>query len=229
MLVFLSKLDKSIDQAEFEAVVRKICKQVGIKNPNWLMICMYAESAMKLVTNAIGAYGFIQITKSTAINDLKISPESLKKLSWQGYMEQVEKYLQNRIKEKKGVVPNSAYELYSLIHYPVSYQKPDTYILYSKGSDAYTGNKNLDYNKDGKVTMLEIKKFLDSKCPAFYDKAQLLKAEDSTVNFYYANYAIAEVLIAFAITTILVVGIGLYGIKNHGFQRIIQKLKPQRT
>jgi len=197
MLVYLDKLPTGINRAEFEAKVRQICKDRKIINPNWLMIIMFAESNMKLVSNSIGAYGFIQITPGTAKNDLGISIDNLKLLSWQKYMDYASTYIKNRIAEQKGVIPHNAYELYALIHYPASYQKPLNYVLYQSGSTAYNGNKGLDYNKDGQVINAEIRQFIDSKCPLFFDKTTLLKAEDAS-NYYYQNYRIGEILIAFA-------------------------------
>lgn len=205
MLTYLSKIPSSINQADFEKVVRSICAdpKIRIANPNWLMICMNAESNMKLVTNGIGAYGFIQFTKSTAI-DLGTTVDKLKDGTWQNYMEYVRKYLQQRVKERG--VPQSAYELYALIHFPVAFQKSGSYVLYSVGSDAYTGNKNLDYNKDGKVQWSEVMKFLDSKCPILYNKTQLMKPENLTQNYYYVNYSMVEVgIIAGTVAVVTIV------------------------
>lgn len=201
MLVYLDKLDKAINHDEFEGVVRKVCKQCGISNPNWLMIIMYAESNLKLISNSIGAYGYIQITPDTSQNDLGILMQDLRNLTWQQYLVYVSTYIQNRIENQKGVLPSNAYELYELIHYPISYKKPDSYVLYSQGSKSYNGNKGLDYNKDGKVINGEIKQFIDSKCPLFFDKSILLKPEDST-NYYYQNYQLTHIAIAFAIVII---------------------------
>lgn len=203
MLVYLSKLPKTIDQAQFEAKVRNICadSRINIANPNWLMICMYAESNLTLITNAIGAYGFIQFTKSTAI-DMGTTVAQLQKMSWNEYMEVVRDYLIKRVKERG--TPQSAYELYALIHFPVAFGKPDSYVLYSKGSQAYSGNSGLDKNKDGNVQWSEVKRFLDSKCPLFYDKKQLLQPETkttSTASYLYQNYNWTEV----AITGVMVV------------------------
>lgn len=220
MLIFLDKLPSTINKAEFEASVRSICadSKIQIANPNWLMLCMRAESEMKLVVNSIGAYGFIQITKSTANRDLGITPEALQKLPWQGYMEYVRLYLQNRVKERG--VPKSAYELYALIHYPVAFQKPDNYTLYVQGSDAYSGNKALDKNKDGKVVWSEIMGYLDSKTPLFYDKTQMLKAEifnkNSGLNYYYQTYDWKQIGIAIFVI-ILVLGLAWWFIPNKIF------------
>ena len=196
MLLYLDKIPSNIVKADFEAEVRSICADtsIKIKNPNWLMLIMFAESDLRLVTNGIGAYGFIQITNYTAEKDLEIAMADLKKLDWKGYMTYVRKYLTNRVKQKG--VPNSAYELYALVHFPAAFQKTDDYILYVQGSDAYKGNKNLDFDKDGKVKWSEVKKFLDSKCPILYDKSQLLKAEDTSQNYYVATYNWTEIIIS---------------------------------
>ena len=219
MLTYLSKKPSNINQAEFEKVVRSICAdpKIRIANPNWLMICMNAESNMKLVTNGIGAYGFIQITNKTAREDLGTTNDALRAGTWQNYMEYVRLYLQHRVKEKG--VPQNAYELYALIHFPIAFQKSGSYVLYSLGSDAYKGNSALDYNKDGKVQWSEVMKFLDSKCPPLYDKTQLLKAENLTSNYYYVNYSMIEVGIIAG--TVAVVGIILL-VKSP--RKLIQKL-----
>lgn len=223
MLTYLSKIPSNINQAEFEKVVRSICADPKIKiaNPNWLMICMNAESNMKLVTNGIGAYGFIQFTKSTAL-DLGTSVGKLKIDTWQNYMEYVRLYLQHRVKEKG--VPQNAYELYALIHFPIAFQKSGSYVLYSFGSDAYAGNKNLDYNKDGKVQWSEVMKFLDSKCPPLYDKTQLLKPENLTQNYYYVNYSMIEVGII-AGTVAVVAFFLLVKSPKHIFQKLKYRIR----
>lgn len=223
MLTYLSKIPSNINQTEFEKVVRSICvdPKIQIANPNWLMICMNAESNMKLVTNGIGAYGFIQITNKTAREDLGTTNDALRAGTWQNYMEYVRLYLQHRVKEKES--PKSAYELYALIHFPVAFQKSGSYVLYSVGSDAYKGNSNLDYNKDGKVQWSEVMKFLDSKCPPLYDKTQLMKAENLTANYYYVNYSMIEVGII-AGTVAVVTIILLAKSPKHIFQKLKNKL-----
>lgn len=229
MLIFLDKLPKTINKTEFEASVRSICAdpKVQIANPNWLMVCMNAESNMKLVVNSIGAYGFIQITKDTANRDLGITPEALQRLPWQGYMDYVRLYLQKRVKERSS--PKSAYELYALIHYPVAFQKPDSYTLYVQGSNAYAGNKALDKNKDGKVQWSEVKTFLDSKTPLFYDKTQLTKPEvasqkQQVISYYYQTYDWKQ--IGIAITVILfILGLAWWFIPNKIFLTVKNKIK----
>lgn len=224
MLLYLDKIPKNIDKAEFEAEVRSICKDSRIKivNPNWLMLCMWAESDLTLITNGIGAYGFIQITTRTAEMDLGIFMADLKKLDWKGYMEYVRQYLLNRVKQKG--VPATAYELYALIHFPVAFRKTDDYILYVQGSDAYKGNKGLDFDKDGKVKWAEVKKFLDNKCPTFYDKTQLLKAEDTTMSYYTQTYNWTEIIISF-ILVLAALLIGWWWIPNQIFINLKQNLK----
>lgn len=224
MLIFLDKLPKNINKVEFEASVRSICAdpKIQIDNPNWLMLCMNAESNMKLVVNGIGAYGFIQITKSTASKYLGISPEDLQKLTWQGYMDYVRLYLQKRVKEY--AKPASAYELYALIHFPVAFRKPDDYSLYVQGSDAYSGNKNLDYNKDGRVRWSEVKRFLDNKTPLFYDKTQMTKPEVPAQNYYYQTYDFSQIGISIG-AFILILFFGWYYLPNTIFLSAKNKIK----
>ncbi|PWK27021.1 hypothetical protein LV89_01833 [Arcicella aurantiaca] len=224
MLVFLSKLPTNINQTEFEKVVRSICadSRIKIANPNWLMICMNAESNMQLVTNGIGAYGFIQITKKTAREDLGTTTDALRAGTWQNYMKYVRQYLINRVKENG--IPKNAYDLYALIHFPVAFEKSGGYVLYSAGSAAYKGNSGLDYNKDGKVQWSEVMAFLDSKCPILYDKTQLMKAEDTTQNFYYTNYAWTEVAII-TVTVVSVLAIVLINAPKAFYRNIKNRLQ----
>ncbi len=206
MLVYLNKIKAPIKPQEFEAEVRQICLDCHIKNPNWLMIIMYAESQLKLISNASGAYGYIQIIPSTARKDLHISMVDLKKLSWKAYLQYTKLYIQHRIQEQHGQAPRTAYELYQLIHFPKAYRKPDNYVLYLRGSEAYSGNAPLDRNQDGKVNVAEINGFIDGKCPLFFDKSVLLKAENPESDYYFQHYQLSQMLIAAGISTLAVFG-----------------------
>jgi len=185
---------------------------------------MNAESNMQLVSNSIGAYGFIQFTKSTAI-DFGTTVEKLKAGTWQNYLEYVRKYLARRVQQYD--IPRSAYEVYALIHFPVAFRCSPDYVLYSRGSDAYAGNAGLDYNKDGKVQWSEVMQFLESKCPILYDKTQLLKPEtlpsnSLSTNYYYVNYSVIEVGII-ATTVLLIGGLLLLKIPQKLFKIINNK------
>ncbi|KAL6953737.1 hypothetical protein U1Q18_050182 [Sarracenia purpurea var. burkii] len=194
-LICLNKLGWNVDKVAFEKEVRDICSDplIRIKNPNWLTLVFNAESSMKFPNvNRIGAVGYIQITKSTA-KDLQTTVEHLKTLSPLEYLYYVRKYLRMRVKQYGA--PDSAYELYALVHYPVAFKKAENYVLYRKGSDAYSGNSALDYNADGAVTVKEMNQFFDKRLPLLYDKELLFTPEDSS-RIYLADIELKYILAA---------------------------------
>lgn len=204
-LIFLNKLDRNVDKQRFEKEVRDICSDplVRVKNPNWLMLVFNAESNMKFPSvNKIGAVGYIQITKSTA-RDIGTTVEELANLTPIEYLYYVRKYLRMRVNQYSS--PNSAYELYALIHYPVAFQKSENYVLYRKGSDAYSGNSSLDYNRDGAVTVKEMNQFFDKRLPILYDKELLFTPEDPK-RVYVENVELKYILsgVVFAAIAMLV-------------------------
>lgn len=168
-LLFGNKLSQAEQQKVFE-----VCKNLGWSSnaPDWLMLAVYVESSFKYPnTNAIGATGYIQITKSRA-RELGISPEALATLPSLKYWDYVQKYFEIPNVATLGK-PQSAADLYLLINYPIAKGKPDNYVLYAKGSKEYANNSGLDFNKDGKVTVLDVKQYLNDKVPLSY-KTQLL-------------------------------------------------------
>ncbi|MDI9880903.1 transglycosylase SLT domain-containing protein [Flectobacillus longus] len=212
-LICLNKLGWNVDKVAFEKEVRDICSDplIRIKNPNWLTLVFNAESSMKFPNvNRIGAVGYIQITKSTA-KDLQTTVEHLKTLSPIEYLYYVRKYLRMRVKQYGA--PDSAYELYALVHYPVAFKKAENYVLYRRGSDAYSGNSALDYNADGAVTVKEMNQFFDKRLPLLYDKELLFTPEDSS-RIYLANIELKYILAGLFFGLAMLVGIVYYFKKN---------------
>lgn len=145
----------------------EMCRRLGIK-PGDLAICIQAESRFDPAAKNWGssATGLIQFVEATA-NELGTTTASLRDMSFRQQLVFVEKYIKNKI-VSTGIKNPDLYDLYLMIHYPKAAGKPDDYVLYRNPSSAYNGNRLLDYNKDGNVTIKEIKQFLNKSVPIGY-------------------------------------------------------------
>lgn len=171
-LVYIEKVPSSLRIA-FENTVRAICDDLGIANPDWLMIVMWAESKLnpQAKNPSSTATGLIQFLEATA-RSLGTTTAALSKMNHVQQLPYVKAYLQQAIKSRG--VPKDAYQLYFLVHFPSAFGKSDTTVLYRAGSSAYSSNP-LDYNKDSVVTVAEVKIFLQKACPVGYDINNLEK------------------------------------------------------
>ena len=95
------------------------------------------------------ATGLIQFLEKTA-KGLGTTTSELAAMSREEQMKFVEAYL----KPYKNRIKNFG-DLYMAIHYPRGIGKDDDYVLYRRGSDAYSANKSLDVSGDGTVTRRE--------------------------------------------------------------------------
>ncbi|MDR6564955.1 MULTISPECIES: transglycosylase SLT domain-containing protein [unclassified Arcicella] len=179
-LLYINKVPSSLRTA-FQNEVIKICSDLGIANPDWLMLVFYAESRINPQAQNGGstATGLIQFLESTA-NDLGTTTAKLYKMNHVQQLPYVREYLRRLIIEKGK--PESAYDLYFLVHSKKGFGKADDYVMYVKGSLAYKYNP-LDYNSDGTVTVGEIKTFLNKALPITYNKANLYKSTSSSSTF----------------------------------------------
>ncbi|ADB36745.1 transglycosylase SLT domain-containing protein [Spirosoma linguale] len=152
----------------FVEKVKQIASRLGI-NPDWLMIVMKFETAGTFspsIQNAGSkAVGLIQFIESTA-TDLGTTPAKLRAMTAVQQLDYVEKYL-TRYKAKFANV----YDVYLAVFAPAFLGKPDSQIVYSKSSTSALGkqryelNKALDTNKDGNITIWEIKQVLKTHIP----------------------------------------------------------------
>lgn len=167
-LIYSELIPKNTDNTTFQNEVVLICKSLGWKDPqapNWLMICFKAESNFIFPNiNSIGAVGFIQIIPSTA-KALGTSQQALQNMTPLQYLVFVRKYFEQTNIKRLGQ-PRHVYDVYLMIHYPVAVGKLDSYVLYSKGSQAYANNSGLDMAKDGKVTISDVKVFVNRYIPS---------------------------------------------------------------
>lgn len=175
-LLYINKVPSSLRTA-FQNEVISICTDLGIANPDWLMLVIKAESNFK--TNAKNgkstATGLIQFLESTA-NDLGTTTAKLRLMNHVEQLVYVREYLRRLIIEKGK--PQNAYDLYFLVHSKKGFEKPDSYVMYSRGSLAYDTNP-LDYDKNGAVTVSEIKTYLNKNLPLTYNKANLYKSSST--------------------------------------------------
>ena len=160
--------------------VREVAKALGT-TPNDLMSVMAVETggtfdpAEKAKGSKSSAVGLIQFT-GTAVTDMNkrraaeglppISKDQLSKMSFTEQMDHVQDYLQDTLKERnfKGEVGRD--DLYAAILAPSSLNKSNTAAVYSRGSKAYSANKSLDTNRDGKITRNE----MTARVESWYDR-----------------------------------------------------------
>ena len=176
-MILIEKLqrNKGESPAEFERVLRSICSTLGI-NPNWLMMVMWSESRLNAqavnkqpgdsdnaqVRAASRATGLIQFMPDTALN-LGTTTKAIYAMNAIDQLGYVFKYFKpwtGRIK--------SYFDLYLVTFFPDAVGKPDDYILQTRKLSASTiakQNPFFDVNKDGKLTVGEIKRRMYESIP----------------------------------------------------------------
>lgn len=133
----------------FRDRVRWIAQQLGF-DPSWLMAAMYFESGgtfSSSITNpASGAGGLIQFLERTA-NNLGTTLAIMLGMNPADQLNYVYKYLAPYAGRLK-----TPADLYMAILYPAAIGQPDSFVLFRRGTLAYTQNAALDLNKDGVIT-----------------------------------------------------------------------------
>jgi hypothetical protein len=150
-MVYIENIATNI-RSEFQSKVNQIARELNIK-ADWLMTVMFAESRLnhRAVNASSGATGLIQFLPSTAVS-LGTTVAALKGMTPVQQLDYVKSYLypyRNKM--------TSVYETYLAVFYPAALGKADSYVLFSKGSVAYSQNAALDADKDGKITKSDVK------------------------------------------------------------------------
>jgi hypothetical protein len=156
-MLFETKIATSERQA-FTDKVSAISTRLGIQ-PDWLMSVMFFESGLdkKKENPVTGAYGFIQMMPETyqgyglKAADFYVLP-AVRQLDF------VEKYL-NFAKGKM----KSFTDVYLAVFFPKAMREKDSYVLQTEKLKAGTiaiQNAPFDTNKNGQITVGEIKNFL---------------------------------------------------------------------
>ena len=138
---------------EFARKVIQISRRLSI-NPNYLMAAMHFESAGTFrpdIRNAAGsgATGLIQFMPATA-RGLGTSTTALAQMTAVEQLDYVEMYFQPYAGRL-----SSLEDIYMAILWPRAIGEPNNYVLWSRGTRAYTMNAGLDTNRDGSVTKAE--------------------------------------------------------------------------
>jgi len=134
----------------------------------WLMAVMYSESkfdAQVLNHRGSGATGLIQFMPATA-SEMNVSLQRLGRMTHLQQLEYVYMYLQTA-RERYGNY-DSLTDLYLAILYPKARKQEYCYTLYAKPTRAYTQNRGLDENKDGRVTISDIDRRMKRLYPTAY-------------------------------------------------------------
>lgn len=144
----------------FAAKVRAIANKLMF-DPNWLMAVMYNESRLnpKAKNPNASATGLIQFIESTA-RMLGTSTAELSQMTATEQLKYVEKYLTYWFNK---VGPFRSYiDLYLTVFLPAAVGKPDDWVFPDK---YYLPNKGMDVNKDGKITIADVKQWFLQKLP----------------------------------------------------------------
>jgi len=132
-------------------------------DPSGIALVIYSES--RFIPSAhnplpgSSATGLLQFIESTA-KMLGTTTAAIAKMSAEEQLPLVEKYFQMTL---KGKVPDRFEDYY----FPVLGRsdlvgKPDDTIIWSAGSEEYDNNKGLDGNKDGVITVGDIRNHMDA-------------------------------------------------------------------
>lgn len=151
------------DMVTFEKKIHGIAKALNVP-PDWVMALIHSESNFnpkKTNTKGSGAKGLIQmmpiIYKDLGIKKVPSSPYQ--------QLDYAKRYLLKK-KEQHGEFKTLA-DLKLAVLYPDAIGEPNWHVLFQKPSKTYRQNRGLDLNKDGKVTVSDVK----NKMKQSYGKA----------------------------------------------------------
>lgn len=193
ILIEKLKRNKGKSPAEFERTLRSICNNLAI-NPNWLMMVMWSESRLNAqavnkqpgdtdnaaLRAATRATGLIQFMPDTALS-LGTTTKALYTMNAITQLAYVYRYFKpwtGRIK--------SYFDLYLVTFFPEAVGKPDDYILQTKKLSAATiarQNPFFDVNRDGKLTVAEIKRRMYEAIPKAIVAEVVSEIEKKSLNW----------------------------------------------
>src|ERR1035437_59670 len=167
--------NKAEDLSVFEQTMNSICTELGI-HPNSLMLVMWSESRLNSqavnkqpgdsndpqVRSAKRAVGLIQFMPNVAVA-LGTTTQKLYAMSSIDQLHYVYAYF----KPWTGKL-HSYFDLYFVTFFPLALGKPDDYVLETAKLSAATiakENPFFDANKDGKLTVAEIKQRMYESIP----------------------------------------------------------------
>lgn len=153
-----AKIDtKTIQDPDFNKKVDKVASALGVKSSD-LMAIFKQESGVnpQAVNRMSGATGLIQFMPSTA-RQLGTTTEELKGMDGVQQLDYVYKYF-----KMTGVGNGELGDLYMAVFMPKYVGYPPETVLGANGAEGFSGkvyaqNKGLDRNKDGTITVADVK------------------------------------------------------------------------
>ena len=143
----------AIKNPDFKAKLQLVADKLGI-DPSSLITVMKKESNIDpaAVNKKSGATGLIQFMPKTALS-LGTTTDALRKMSAVDQLDYVYLYY-----KKAGVKPGmDAGDLYVATFYPAALGKSKDTVIGRKGSPVYDQNVILDKNRDGYITVADIR------------------------------------------------------------------------
>jgi hypothetical protein len=166
----------TVDRQAFMAKAIEVSESLQI-HPSWLMIAIRIESrfnrkALNKVSNAVGLIQWIPRYVYTLLgmpNNPKRIVAHIQAMTGIEQLELIKKFLA----PYRGKMTDQ-YQTYLAIFSPVALGKSSSYVIGQRNDPghkgkAYEWNKYLDQkfgNRDGKITLYDIKKFVDAHTPA---------------------------------------------------------------
>lgn len=144
---------KAFSEPGFKAALEKTASNLGV-DPNHLIAIMKQESGLdpQAVNKTSRATGLIQFMPKTAAG-LGTSTDALYRMTATEQLPWVEKYF-----KRAGIRPGMGLgDLYIAVFYPAAMGKSDSHVISRSGRAVYNQNKGLDTNKDGVITVADVK------------------------------------------------------------------------
>lgn len=163
-MLFVEKYYKGVDLPRVVERLHLAAKNIGCDVYD-LDTCIFLESTWnpQAYNSASGAWGLIQWLDSTAKDVAKVvSAKYIGQQSAYIQLAYVEQYFLEMKRRLKLNGFATKYDLYLTIFYPAAVGKPETFVLLESAQKGYSGNKGLDYNKDGRITKSEVMQWFDS-------------------------------------------------------------------
>lgn len=153
---------KNIQDPDFNRKLEKIAKELGVRKEDLIAIFKQESGLDHTAVNKMsGATGLIQFMPDTAAS-LGTTTAELRKMSAVQQLDYVYMYF-----KKVGVRPGMKLgDLYMAVFMPKYVGSPDNTVLGQAGAKGFSGkvydqNRGLDKNKDGKITVADVKQSVE--------------------------------------------------------------------
>ena len=151
--IVINKSGAALKEVGFMDGLRDIASNLGVNADDMLRV-MTKESGLNpaAVNKYSNATGLIQFMPSTA-RGLGTTVEELRNMSGVEQLKYIEMYY-----KRLGIKPGmDVGDIYILNFYPAAINKPRDYVIASVGSKIYSQNAGLDVDKNGKITVQDVR------------------------------------------------------------------------